>query len=253
MSNPSSSRENGSSLRRNILACLTKLSHGSAPFISTFILIHLTAPVMANIGGSSLSSQTMLLGREYYQTGFGEKYLVLGPLALHVLSGTTKRLLSPQKQPPRPLSTLLSWAGYSAALFFLPIHFMTHRVHPTATTAPISGVGPSELDYEFVKLGLQKWPLASWFLYTGLVCSVALHMADGTALIWSTYFRRQGRKQAGGKGGKWYNRRTKVLAGVVLPVLAGLYAVSKEPLLLFSSMARRYEAVFNSESWIYRL
>lgn len=47
-------------LRKNVLSCLTKLSHGSTPFITTFILIHLTAPAMATIGGSGLSSQTMV-------------------------------------------------------------------------------------------------------------------------------------------------------------------------------------------------
>jgi hypothetical protein len=42
------------------LPVLTKLLHGSAPFISTFLLIHLSAPMLANLGGSSLASQTMV-------------------------------------------------------------------------------------------------------------------------------------------------------------------------------------------------
>ncbi|KAF8061679.1 hypothetical protein FPV67DRAFT_1704548 [Lyophyllum atratum] len=244
--NPREDSGKGHTLRQNVLACLTKLSHGATPFITTFILIHLTAPAMANLGGASLSSQTMLLGREYYQTDFGEKYLVLGPLAAHAIAGIAKRLISPRKSPPRPLSTLLSWTGYSAFLFFLPIHFMTHRVHPTTITSPISGVGPSELDYEFVKLGLQKWPLTSWFLYAGLVCSVGLHLADGTAVIWNTS------ADVGGPVEARFKRRAKVVLGLVLPVLTGLYFISKEPLMIFSSTARRFEAVFRS-SWIYRL
>ena len=50
-------------LRRLVVAtqpALTRIAHGSAPFITVFALIHLTAPVMANLGGASLASQTMV-------------------------------------------------------------------------------------------------------------------------------------------------------------------------------------------------
>lgn len=47
-------------LRRFVYPTLTKLSHGTAPFITTFVLIHLSAPVLANLGGSSLASQVMV-------------------------------------------------------------------------------------------------------------------------------------------------------------------------------------------------
>ncbi|GLB35515.1 hypothetical protein LshimejAT787_0210800 [Lyophyllum shimeji] len=254
MADPSTPRGTGRTLRQNVLSCLTTLSHGTAPFITTFILIHLAAPAAANLGGASFASQTMLLGREYYQTDFGEKYLVLAPLALHAVAGTAKRLLSPRKSPPRPPSSLLSLTGYSAMLLFLPIHFLTHRVYPSADAAPISNIGPSELDYEFVKLGLQKWPVTSWLLYAGLVCSVGLHMADGNAVMWNRYFRDTAVRSwaAAGKLSKRFSARAKVLVGLVLPVLSGLYFISKEPLMVFPSMVQRFEAVFRS-SWIYRL
>jgi hypothetical protein len=65
-----------------VLRFLTKAIHVSSPFITTFLLIHLSAPVMG-LGGSTLASQTMVcyvylykwrmpdvgpqaLGREYY-------------------------------------------------------------------------------------------------------------------------------------------------------------------------------------------
>lgn len=48
------------SLRRRLSPYLTKIAHGSAPFISTFVLIHLTSPALATIGGSSLASQVMV-------------------------------------------------------------------------------------------------------------------------------------------------------------------------------------------------
>ncbi|RDB24155.1 hypothetical protein Hypma_008613 [Hypsizygus marmoreus] len=255
MSNPSPSSSEGSpqipnTLRRNILSYLTKISHGSAPFISTFLLIHLTAPALANLGGSSLASQTMLLGREYYQTSFGEKYLVLAPIAAHSLAGIAKRIFSGQKTPPRPISTLLSWTGYLTVLFFLPTHYLTHRIFPTISEPPISAVGPSELDYEFVKVGLTNWPVTSWVLYTGLVGSVALHMVDGTTIIWNKWIGDTGAAapSRNPSGSSFRTRRqAKLVAvglGLVLPVLSGLYVLSKEPPMIFASMARRFEVVF---------
>ena len=208
-----------------------------------------------------------LLGREYYQTSFGEKYLVLAPLAIHSLSGLTKRLLSfkpisPERKSPvpaRPLTSLLSWTGYATALVFLPIHFITHRLNPTSTDAPISSVGPAELDYEFVKLGLQRWPVRSWLFYTGLVFSVALHMADGATIIWNTWFRNTVGTWSGGSGSKngdmqrpRHRKLVTVIGGSMISVLAGLYVISKEPPVIFVSMAKRFEAVFN-KSFVYRI
>ena len=48
------------SLRRNSVPYLTFLSHVPTPFISTFVLVHLSAPIVANIGGSAFSSQVMV-------------------------------------------------------------------------------------------------------------------------------------------------------------------------------------------------
>ena len=192
-----------------------------------------------------------LLGREYYQTAFGENYLLFGPIAIHSFAGITKRLLSPNKSPasPRPLSSLLTITGYATFLFFLPIHYTTHRLLPASPDAPISSLGPAELDFEFVKLGLQRWPWTNWFLYVGLVGSVALHMADGLNIINNTWFRTWTRGKAGVFAGR---KRTRALAlgGLVLPVLTGLYVISREPPMVFSSIARRFEAVF-LESGIY--
>jgi hypothetical protein len=39
---------------------LTALAHGSAPFITTFLFVHLAAPITANLGGSATSSRTMV-------------------------------------------------------------------------------------------------------------------------------------------------------------------------------------------------
>ncbi|KAJ7841375.1 hypothetical protein B0H14DRAFT_2360149 [Mycena olivaceomarginata] len=236
------------SFRQKTLPALTKLLHGSAPFISTFLLIHLTAPTLANLGGSSLASSVLLLGREYYQTEFGEKYLLLGPIAVHSLSGIAKRVLSPAKTPPRPWTSLLSLTGYANIIFFLP-HFMAHRVHPQTPTAPIYAVGPSELDFEFVKYGLANWPWQSWLLYGGLVASVVLHVVDGERLLFNTYFgETMGRIKAAAR-----KRLLAIGLGLVaVPVLAGTYVMTKEPLMILASTAERFHASF-TKSPFYRL
>ncbi|KAF8907490.1 hypothetical protein CPB85DRAFT_1415191 [Mucidula mucida] len=223
---------------------LTTMAHFSSPFISTFLLIHLSAPIMANLGGSSLASQTMLLGREYYQTSFGEKYLVLAPIAIHTTSALVKRVI----KPSRRITSLLTMTGYAVMILFLPVHFMTHRILPTSPEAPIYEVGPSELDYEFVKFGLQQWPWKSAFLYGGLVLFMGMHMVDGAVLLWNTYLA------AGSSRGRVKDSPKKFwLSGMVSGmVVAGLAAVAVEAPLVFSSTAKRFESVFLS-SWFYRL
>jgi hypothetical protein len=53
-------KDNVSQSRKSASTWATRVSHGSAPFIATFLMIHLTPPVMANLGGSSLASQVMV-------------------------------------------------------------------------------------------------------------------------------------------------------------------------------------------------
>lgn len=221
---------------------LTVLAHGSTPFITTFLLIHLTAPAAANLGGSALSSQTMLLGREYYQTIFGERYLLFGPLFIHSSSAIIKRLFSPRVS--RPLTNALAVTGYATALCLLPVHFVTHRLAPSDSAPPISSLGPSELDYEYVKAALSGWPRRSIVLYSALVLGVALHVGDGIGIIWSTW--APGSKFPGG-------RARRALAGAaVIPVMTGLAVLAREPLYAFASMAARYQAAL-TQSIVYRL
>ncbi|KAI0062039.1 hypothetical protein BV25DRAFT_1991716 [Artomyces pyxidatus] len=231
--------------RKNVLSILTKLTHGSAPFITTFVMIHLSAPAMANLGGSSLSSQVMLLGREYYQTSFGEKYLLFAPLLVHTGAATLKRIISPH--PPRRATSPLTVTGYATMMLLLPIHFATHRLYPMDPSSPIGAIGPSELDYEFVKTGLQSWPGRSWLLYGALVLGVSLHAADGMHIMWTMWM-------PGAKGAflRLSRRTRRLLAGAAaLPVLSGLFVLAREPLLAFASMAERYRSVF-THSFVYR-
>lgn len=243
-----------SNTRKTVLNVLTTVSHVTSPFISVFLLVHLAAPVLANVGGTNLASQTMILGREYYQTPIGEGLLALGPIVVHSIAGISKRLLltAPSNKPSgvdgkssekratshRPLTTLLGLTGYATVLIFLPVHFLVHRDYPALPIEPISSVGPASLDYEYVKYGLHTWPWRSWFLYAGLVGSVALHAADGATLIWNTWFKDS-----------WGNlshktRRTIAVGGVIIPVLLGLTAIAREPPMIMSFLQNRYHAAY---------
>jgi len=204
---------------------------------------------MGIVGGGSLSSLVMLLGREYYQTPFGEKYLVLAPLVIHPLASVAKRLFSPgigsQKlwSRPRPISSVLSSTGYLTIFLFLPIHYFTHRVYPAISDAPIHSFGPAELDYEFVKTGLQTWPLRSWFLYIGLVGCVALHSVEGISIITATQ-----------SGKALVSRRWRKFVSlfVGIPALAGLFFISREAVWALGSSVEGYVAAF-SRSMVYRI
>ncbi|KIJ32424.1 hypothetical protein M422DRAFT_265755 [Sphaerobolus stellatus SS14] len=77
----------------------------------------------------------------------------------------------------------------------LPVHVLTHRWYPMTEAPPISALSPSELDYEFVKVGLSKWPVRNveigegigeedeedcgWSEYGGFVIGVVVD-GDGT-------------------------------------------------------------------------
>lgn len=225
-------------VRSVALPALTGISHASSAFIGTFLLVHLAAPIAGN-AGSNIASQMMLLGREYYQTAFGEKFLVLGPIAVHATASCMKRLLSPPGKPPRRLTGGFSASGYFAGLFFVPIHYLTHRAYPASPAAPISCVGPSELDYDFVKTGLQKWPKRSWALYIGLTAFVVFHAVDGLQVIFKQSLK--------GVAERWTRmRRNKrmgvVTLGVLLPVFSGLAVLGREDVMAFGNVVSRYEA-----------
>lgn len=188
-----------------------------------------------------------ILGREYYQTSFGEKYLVLAPIFVHAVASCTKRLISDDpKTSPRPVSSTLTWTAAITASFLLPVHFLTHRINPSLPDPPIFSVGPAELDYEFVKLGLSRFPVRSWLLYLSLLGVVTLHASEGMRLIWNTRVQ--------GPLGSVMKRRTSRIfnALIALPAVAGLVVMSQESLMMLSSTADRLVAALQ-HSIIFRV
>ena len=130
-------------------------------------------------------------------------------------------------------------------LFFVPVHYLTHRIYPTDLSPSIDAVGPAELDFEFVKTGLHTWPWRSSFLYIGLTAAVAWHAAAGITVIWSTWLRPHL-----GPGATLQTRVTQASLALV-PIFSGLWIMSQEPLFAFSSLAERFTNAL-SMSFVYR-
>jgi hypothetical protein len=141
--------------------------------------------------------------------------------------------------------------GYATAFFFLPIHVLTHRFAPTDPAPPISSFGPSELDFEYVKVALQSWPIRSALLYGPLVLGVALHAADGFAVLWSTWAPKSKNLLLLSAARRRRQRRA-LASAAVFPVLMGLVVVAREPLFVFASAMERYRAALR-HSFVYRL
>jgi succinate dehydrogenase/fumarate reductase cytochrome b subunit len=139
----------------------------------------------------------------------------------------------------RPLRSFFSFAGYASLFFLLPQHYLLHRIWPSDPNPPILAVSPAELDYEYVKFGLQQWPVINWTMYVGLTLCVVWHAAEGSRIIWNTWMAE--------KTSIWKKNAKKhaiTVFAVVLPVVTGLLAMAREPLMVFSSTAQRYEAAF---------
>jgi hypothetical protein len=81
-------------------------------------------------------------------------------------------------------------------------------------------------------------------LYAALVLGVALHAADGLAVIWSTWAPKV--KLPGRRG------RRALAGAAVLPVLTGLVVIAREPLYTLSFTVERYRASL-AHSFVYRL
>lgn len=165
---------------------------------------------------------------------------------MHVGASFLKRLCLPN--PFRAPKTLLS-ATASLSVFLVPIHIIINRFFPTIENPPIASLGPSQLDFEFVKFGLQNWPWRSALLYGGLVGGVLLHAVEGSALLWDTYI--------GPRGERWkktaiLKRRVMGTLGI-LASLTSLFIIFREPILTpIPSLLRRFEAVYKS-SIIFRM
>ncbi|PWN91727.1 hypothetical protein FA10DRAFT_265573 [Acaromyces ingoldii] len=184
-----------------------------------------------------LATKTMILGRVFYQNAVTELTIVWGALGLHLASSFAKRVMlalplhkrrpssskgdetiqgysipehgptdasahppPPQKRRRKPLSfpSIHTLTGFILAPA-VALHAALNRLVPSRSSAPISDLSPSELDYSYVVHGFQHDSNASWRaitygLYAALLAAGALHVAGGSDKIAKRLQSRRGRR-----------------------------------------------------------
>ncbi|QRW27223.1 hypothetical protein RhiXN_01818 [Rhizoctonia solani] len=252
----------------SVLRGLTYAQHLPTPFITTFMLIHLSAPALASIGGTDVANQVMLLGREYYHGVPQEKSLVFLPITIHVGASLLKRVLKlgrrlvvrSEKKGNRTVeesansgtnsltpSNVLVRTGYPLLLMLIP-HIATHRLIPSSPVPPISSISPSELDYTFVHFGLRNWPIRSWLMYAVLVGAGITHVIHGMPVVWrQTALKLLKKTRAihseSRIGTSWYiSPKVGLLAAGI--VLLGVLRISREDLFISRLMETRMTSAY---------
>lgn len=152
-------------------------------------------------------------------------------------------------------------SGYTLPWFLLP-HILSHRLIPSSSVSPIHNLSPSELGFEFVGWGVNKWPLWSALGYGGLVWFGMIHASLGMMKIVSWLKGRSrpsisvaavSTSSADGDlelpaRPKISKRRKVLLPGIMVSFLAlitiGLARVARETSGVSKVMANRYEAVY---------
>ncbi|KAI9359132.1 hypothetical protein BD770DRAFT_386653 [Pilaira anomala] len=172
---------------------LTKVQNGSAVVFSVFAVTHGLQILSANVGGSALANNWIMLGRPFYQDEHLEGILVTGSILTHVAAGlgklgirlywnnnnktTTTTTMRSKKNP-----ALLPYHGLSGYLLIplAGLHYYLVR------HLPIAYYGDSAfIDFGYIAWGLQNQPLFTYGLHTALVVAAAYHMVSGAKVaIW---------------------------------------------------------------------
>ena len=154
-----------------------------------------------------------------------------------------------RKLPPLTPHLLTGWL---LPFFVLP-HLLSHRLIPALSDSPISSLSPSELGFDFVGWGVDRWPEWSVVSYGGLVLVGVWHTGVGLMKVVSRLRNRPTgtiRVDApdAPRGVIPIRRRIGLrgLLGLILGVVGiGLIRVARESRGGVSSiMIKRYEAVY---------
>lgn len=155
---------------------LTKVQAGSAIVFSTFAVMHGAQVLTANVGGSQLANNWIMLGRPFYQDEHLEGILVTGSALTHVIAGLAK------------LGIRFYWNNTISNSALLPYHGLTgYLLIPLAGLhyylvrhLPVDYYGDSAfIDFGYVAWGLQNKPVFTYGLHCALIAAAAYHMISG--------------------------------------------------------------------------
>ncbi|CEH13693.1 Domain of unknown function DUF1691 [Ceraceosorus bombacis] len=176
------------SAARRMDVWLRRISHLSASAFGVFVILHISAPVVAAIAppnsAQEWAGKTMLLGRVYYQGAWSEPVLVWAMLGAHISSSLSRRLLRSTASTTSPVAQRIKAPSShtTSAIILLPLlalHSLTTRLIPARK-------GVSEvLDHSFVARGFQTWPLLSCGSYAALLGAMLIHSIGGARRIYS--------------------------------------------------------------------
>ncbi|GAA5802418.1 hypothetical protein HPULCUR_007883 [Helicostylum pulchrum] len=168
---------------QKVYGLLTKVQNGSAIVFSVFAVTHGVQILGANIGGSSLANNWIMLGRPFYQDEHLEGILVTGSILTHVTAGLAKlgiRLYWNTNIKKNP--ALLPYHGLTGYLLIplAGLHYYLVR------HLPIDYYGDSAfIDFGYIAWGLQNKPIFTYGLHTALIVAAAYHMVSGAKIaIW---------------------------------------------------------------------
>lgn len=157
-------------------------------------------------------------------------------------------LLGPPKSP-----SILGATGFLTTII-LPIHVLSHRLAPSSSLAPVNSLSPSQLDFEYVKVGLKVWPILNWTLYSTLVIGMAFHAVEGAAYMYRVWSARLFPPSATTEEGvdrrrKLKKERVRLVKSVTLSagissVMAGLAVIATESLFVSRAMMGRMETAW---------
>lgn len=252
-------------------AVLTTAQRASAVTFSSFLVVHLSSPLAAALGGEHLASEIQVLGRVWYQGGLKEVVIVWASLGVHVVSGVVRRawrirnqivrrreLERAAKQAegdpsapeiasshyrkeaarrnwrtylPRNLNTL---TGYLLVPLVVS-HSLTHRILPSRTTATgATAISPAFLSFAYVSRNLVLHPFSATLAYAALALMGTYHAATGARVIASGGMKRAALRESGQRGA-W-------IAGVTALGL-GLVRLGRDGKDVPLFLIKRYDAV----------
>lgn len=164
---------------------LTKVQNGSAVVFSVFAVTHGLQILSANVGGSALANNWIMLGRPFYQDEHLEGILVTGSVLTHVAAGLGKlgiRLYWNNNNSTKKNPALLPYHGLTGYLLIplAGLHYYLVR------HLPIEYYGDSAfIDFGYIAWGLQNKPIFTYGLHAALVVAAAYHMVSGAKVaIW---------------------------------------------------------------------
>ncbi|KAK9456115.1 hypothetical protein V1511DRAFT_496594 [Dipodascopsis uninucleata] len=157
---------------------LQRAQRYSSYIFSGFVSLHVASvAIVPAVFGIEAGNNAMLLGRVVYQAPVLEQVLVLGSLAVHVISGTILRIDKIQRDrkwySKRLKMSRVAFTGYLLTPIVLG-HFTVMRA------IPLMKLGDSSIiSLQYITHAFNKSPFKTWVVYSTLLGLTMYHVGFG--------------------------------------------------------------------------